>query len=119
MPFAGWMRAEGTREWEVHGRLLEFLTQRKTGLHCGGGSRNAAEQIDRKAQPLSESGVKEDGRDRDGPSRVKRVSSGRWQGLAEAGRSWGRRDFMQMGMSFVLDMHSLRNAWEEMSSLSW
>lgn len=52
--------------WEVHGRLLEFLTQRQIGLYCGrGDSRNAADQLEAKdtsevsAQPLIGSGVKE------------------------------------------------------------
>lgn len=99
--------------WEVHGWLLAFRTQRKTGLHCGwGDSRNAAFQIEGKdtsevcAQPLIGPGVKEKERDTDGPSGVRRVRSGRWQGLGEGGRSWGRSYFVRLGLSFVLDTQS-------------
>lgn len=72
--------------WGVHGWLLEFLTQRKTGLHCGwGDSRNAGDQLEGKdtsevcAQPLIGSGVKEEGGDRDGPSGVRTLNSTVWR----------------------------------------
>lgn len=31
------------------------------------------------------------------------MRSGRWPGIGEGGWSWGRRDFVWMGMTFVLD----------------